>query len=202
MTDNLIPIGRIVRLQVQTDHLKRGEQPHRWYDPEPITPVEALQLDSGGVTGIGADGTVHPDVHNRDHRISRFRGDNGVSIGFTGHYATMADRFGAHLTDGIAGENILVECDGRHTVDSLGERLLVETSSGIVRIDRVIVAAPCAEFTRFCLKWPRDERPDRSVTDALQFLDNGLRGFYASFAPNGSERVEIRIGDMVYRRSP
>lgn len=201
MTDDLTPVGRIVRLQVQTDHLKRGEQPRRWYDPAPITQVDVLRLESVGVTGIGADGTILHDVHHRDHRLSRFRGDNGISVGFTGHYETMRDRFGSHLTDGIAGENILVESGGRYSEDELGGQLLVETANGSVRIDRVIVAAPCVEFTKFCLQWPRDRQPDRTVTEALQFLDDGMRGFYGSFEPNGNDSAEVRVGDMVYRVS-
>lgn len=193
-----IPIGHVTRLQVQVAHLKRGEQPRRWYDPAPITEVVALRLDDGGVTGVGADGTIHHDVHHRDHPISRSRGDNGVSVGFTGHYSAMRERFGDHLPDGIAGENILVAWDGVFTPESLGDTLLVETAGGIVRIGRVIVAAPCVEFTRFCLRWPRDVRPDRTVTEALQFLDEGLRGFYAAFDP-ASAASEIRGGDVVYR---
>lgn len=200
MTDDLQPIGRIVRLQVQTDHLKRGEQPRRWYDPAPITPVSALRLDSGGVVGIGENGAIHHDVHHRDHQISRNRGDNGVSVGFTGHYARMRDRFGPHLGDGLAGENILVACDDHHSTETLGDELLVKTASGAVRLDGVIVAAPCVEFTRYCLRWPRDARPDRTVTEALQFLDNGMRGFYATFDRDGSEAHELRAGDRVYRR--
>jgi hypothetical protein len=194
----------VTRLQVQTAHLKRGEPPRRWYDPGPILEVAALRLDDGGVTGIGTDGTIHLDVHHRDHPISRNRGDNGVSVGFTGHYATMRDRFGDHLTDGIAGENILVEWEEVFTPESLGGNLLIEAVSGPVRLATVIAAPPCVEFTRFCLRWPRDARPDRTVTEALQVLDNGLRGFYASFDP-GSAASEIRAGDVVYRpatRSP
>lgn len=201
MSESMTPVGRIVRLQVQTDHLKRGEQPRRWYDPAPITSVEALRLDPGGVAGIGSDGTVYEDVHNQRHRISRFRGDNGLSIGFTGHYAIMRDRFGAHLADGVAGENILVDSDAHHTEEALGGKLLVKTSTGLVHIEQVIVAPPCVEFTRFCLQWPRDARPDRTVTEALQFLDEGMRGFYATFAPNGNASAEIHVGDMVYRKS-
>ncbi len=201
MTAELTPIGRIVRLQVQTAHLKRGEQPRRWYDPTPIVATRSLRLDDGGVTGIDEDATLHHDVHHRDHPIARHRGDNGVSVGFTGHYAAMRDRFEDHLHDGIAGENILIEADSVFTPESLGGTLLVETASGMARIEQVIVATPCVEFTKFCLRWPRDAKPDRTVTDALRFLDNGLRGFYATFDATSSATTEIRIGDMVYTTS-
>jgi hypothetical protein len=202
MTDELIPVGRIARLQVQTAHLKHGEPPRRRYDPAPITEVATLRLDDGGVTGFAADGAIHHDVHHRDHPIARHRGDNGVSVGFTGHYAAMRARFGDHLPDGIAGENILVEAGGVFTPASLGDTLVVDTAEGPVRIAGVIVAAPCVEFTRFCLRWPRDARPDRTVTEALRFLDNGMRAFYAGFEAAGSTSRELRIGDMVYRLGP
>lgn len=199
MRDDLVPLGRIVRLQVQIAHLKRGEQPRRWYDPSPIAEVATLRLEDGGVTGVGADGTIHHDVHHRDHPISRHRGDNGVSVGFTSHYAAMRDRFGDHLPDGVAGENVLVESDDRHTVDALGGTLLIETGDGIARLDEVIVAPPCVEFTRFCMQWPRDARPDRTVTEALRFLDDGMRAFYARADLAASTVRELRVGDMVYR---
>jgi hypothetical protein len=194
----LIPVGRIVRLQVQTAHLKRGEQPRRWYDPAPITEVATLRLEDGGVSGVDADGTVHHDVHHRDHPISRHRGDNGVSVGFTSHYAAMRERFGAHLPDGVAGENILVESGDRHTVEALGGTLLIETGDGIARLADVTIAAPCVEFTRFCLRWPKDARPDRTVTEALRFLDGGMRAFYARADLAATTARELRVGDMVF----
>ncbi len=197
MSDSPEPIGRIVRLQVQTAHLKRGEPPHRWYDPTPVTEVAALRLDPGGVTGVGADSFLHHDVHHRDHPLSRNRGDNGVSVGFTSHYRLMRERFGDHLCDGIAGENILVESEDVYTENDLGGSLLIETTGGLVRLDQVIVAPPCVEFTRYCLQWPHNQRPDRRVTEALQFIDNGVRGFYASFSPRSVR--EVRAGDRVFR---
>lgn len=198
MKGDVIPIGRIVRLQVQVAHLKRGEQPRRWYDPAPITEVAALRLEDGGVAGIGADGTIHHDVHHRDHPIARHRGDNGVSVGFTSHYDTMRERFGDHLLDGIAGENILIEANDIFTAESLGSMLVVETETGTARIADVIVAPPCVEFTRFCLQWPRDARPDRTVTEALQFLDNGMRAFYATADLAASTAHELHVGDKVF----
>ncbi|MDQ4044604.1 MAG: hypothetical protein M3173_04045 [Chloroflexota bacterium] len=199
MSDSITPLGRIVRLQVQTAHLKRGEQPKRWYDPAPITEVATLRFDEGGVTGVAVDGTVRHDVHHRDHPLSRNRGDNGISVGFTEHYAAMRLRFGDHLVHGVAGENILVECNTIQTEPAPSCRLLIETGNGLVRLEEVIVAPPCVEFARFCLQWPRDRRPDRIVTDALQFLDGGMRGFYAAFWQDGSEAAEVHVGDMVYR---
>jgi hypothetical protein len=198
MYHNLEPIGRIVRLQVQTAHLKQGTQPRRWYDPAPITDVAVLLLDEGGVTGIASDGSTHHDVHHRDHPISRNRGDNGISIGFTSHYAVMRDRFGAHISDGVAGENILVDSGTVQTEETLTGTLVIETAAGTVRLEQIIAAPPCVEFTRFCMRWPPDLRPDRTVTEGLRFLDAGMRGFYAALAPDERTGSGFAIGDMVF----
>lgn len=195
MNDNRKLIGHIVRLQVQTAHLKCGEKPHRWYDPAPIAVVPELILDRHGVRGVREDGTILEDVHNETHEVSRFRGDNGISVVFTGHYRAMRERFGGHLEDGIAGENILIASDDVHNTTTLGGSLLAATSKGDLRIDDIHVADPCVEFSTYCLRLPHGQRPDRSVTEALQFLRNGMRGFYASVQDSGS----VRTGDPVYR---
>jgi hypothetical protein len=196
----LIPIGRIVRLQVQTDPLKIGDKPFQQYSPVNIRSVEALVIEPAGVIGLDGDEVIG-DVHHRDHPRSRFRGENGVSIGFTSHYAAMRARFGGHLTDGIAGENILVACGGPVALAEIAGGIVIGEGDDAVTIDEWIVAAPCAPFTRFCLRYPADQKPDRRVTEGLQFLDDGMRGFYGRFrnpACDGATRIEI--GATVYRR--
>jgi hypothetical protein len=193
----VIPIGEIVRLQVQAASLKVGQAPRRRYDPSPLRVVPALTLDHGGVWGWTEAGEAVPDVHHRDHPASKQRdGLNGVSIGFTGHYAAMRARFGGHLADGIAGENILVESNRVLGEDDLGGELVVVTGEGErVHLGAVLVAAPCVEFARYALRFPEDARPDPTVTEALRFLDDGMRGYYASY--RGPE-VRIRVGDRVF----
>src|SRR5438876_11913135 len=106
------PIGIIVRLQVQQSGLKVGAAPRRWYDPTPLLAVPALHLGASGVSAWDAQGERICDVHHKDHPASRnVRGRNGISIGITAHYDAMRARFGAHLGDGLAGENILVQTD-------------------------------------------------------------------------------------------
>jgi hypothetical protein len=190
-------LGRIVRLQVQTASLKVGARPRR-YDPGPLLAVPAVRLTPEGVVGLTPDGQDIVDVHHRHHPASKNRdGENGLSIGFTWHYRAMRDRFGDHLDDGLAGENILVETDRSIDEDELAGGLLIAGQDGArLSLHSVFVAAPCVEFTRFALRWPDDVRPDRSVTEALKFLDNGLRGYYASYA--GPPAV-IAVGDRVLR---
>jgi hypothetical protein len=59
----------------------------------------------------------------------------------------------------------------------------------------VIVAAPCVEFARYALKFPDGARPDATVTEALRFLDAGMRGFYATY---GGEPAVVEVGTRVF----
>lgn len=192
----MLLVGEIVRLQVQAASLKVGEPPRRRYDPAPIRPVPALRLDTGGAVGLTDRGVEVEDVHHLDHLASKYRDGNGLSILFTGHYSAMRQRFGAHLTGGIAGENLLVARDGLVGEDDVGAGFVVETVGGVrVALARVIVAAPCVEFARYALRYPDDERPDRTVTEAVRFLDDGIRGYYAAY---DGPPVIITVGDRVY----
>jgi hypothetical protein len=187
-------IGRVVRLQVQRDSLKKGERPERYYDPAAIVAVPALRLAAGGVWGL--DGAIElVDVHNAAHPGSKNRGDNGISVNFTGHYRRMQERFGPHLAFGRAGENILVEYEGTASLAELAGGLLVEDARGeLARLDGARVAEPCEPFTTFALAL--GERPAAAVMkEALQFLGEGRRGFYLGL---GGEAREIRLGSRVF----
>jgi hypothetical protein len=163
-------IGRIVRLQVQESSLKVGERLRRWYDPAPIRAVSSLTLDENGVVGWAATGETILDVHNATHPATKNRaGSNGISVGFTSHYGAMRARFGDHLADGIAGENILVATERLFTEDDFASGIQIETTGGaFVRLEEIIVAEPCVAPA------------DPAVTDALNFLREGVRGFYAT----------------------
>ena len=105
-------IGRIKLLQVQQSGLKVKQQPYGYYDPTPLLTVKSLLLYPDGVIGVTADGRRVIDVHHVQHPASRnHSGINGVSVAFTSHYEAMRSKFGDHLVDGCAGENILVEAD-------------------------------------------------------------------------------------------
>jgi len=192
-------IGPIVRLQVQASSLKVGQPPRRRYDVAPLRTVPSLTLEPGGVVGWTDGGERVADVHHRDHAASKHReaDHNGISVGFTAHYATMRERFGDHLGDGLAAENILVETDLMLGEDDLAGGLLIETRDGTrVRLDDPLVATPCVEFTRFAMRFPDDAKPDRTVSDALAFLNDGMRGYYVAYAGGP---VRVRVGDLVWR---
>jgi len=190
-------IGRIVRLQVQVSSLKMGGAPRRWYDPAPIRVVPTLTLNENGVVGRAATGDTILDVHNTTHPASRNRANsNGISVGFTSHYGAMRARFGDHLADGIAGENILVATERMFTAADFAAGLRIETGDGAtIDLEQVIVAEPCVEFSRYALHYSRDVPSDRAVTNALNFLREGTRGFYATYrgAP-----ATIAVGARIY----
>ena len=189
-------IGTIVRLQVQESSLKVGAKPRR-YDPAPIRSVPAVSLSSSGVVGLRENGETVVDVHHHDHPASKNRGgENGISLGFTTHYLAMRQRFGPHLPDGIAGENFLIEVDQPFPAEDLAGGVVVEGADGRrLELRSVIVAAPCVEFARYALKFPDGARPDATVTAALRFLDEGMRGFYATYE---GEPAMVEAGARVY----
>lgn len=189
-------LGEIVRLQVQTTSLKVGQAPRRRYDPAGIVAVPELVVDTGGVSGITADGGRLSDVHHADHPITKSRGNNGVSVLFTAHYDAMRERFGGHLADGIAGETILVAHDELLGEDDVvGGFRIVTALDATIDLGRVIVADPCVEFGRYALRFPDDLRPDRTVTDAVAFLSDGMRGYYAGY---DGPPATVHLGDRVY----
>src|SRR5215212_7085368 len=102
-------LGLIKHVQLQRASLKQGQRPQRYYDPTPLLLVERLQLTPGGVRAVSAEGVPIIDIHHADHpETKNSQGKNGISISFTSHYRAMRERYGAHLPDGCAGENILI----------------------------------------------------------------------------------------------
>jgi hypothetical protein len=193
-------IGIITRLQVQTTSLKVGERTRRSYDPSGIRDVSKLTITSGGVVGWDSENSRLDDIHHCDHPASKNRGDNAISIGFTSHYDEMRQTYGEHLFDGIAGENILIDQDQLIGEDDLRHGIAIETSGGkLVQLENLIVATPCVEFSRYAMRFPTDQRPDETVTETLQCLNDGMRGYYASYA---GDETEVRVGDRVFIRWP
>jgi hypothetical protein len=199
-------IGRIVRLQIQRKSLKQPleplpgarRSPDQYYDPAPILAGDALWA-ADSVAAIARDSDMILDVHCAAHPHSRNRGNgNMLSIGFTSHYDKMRARFDDYLTDGIAGENILVETGELFELDDLEAGIVIQTGNdGCLAFDELIVAAPCVEFSRFCLG-DRSADP-QAASEALRFLDGGTRGFYA-YISSGLPAM-LRIGDVVLVRN-
>jgi hypothetical protein len=184
-------LGRITRLQIQRSTLKTGEKPNRIYDPTPLLAVDRLALGPDGALGQGPDGSWLVDVHHRAHpRTKNEDGAHGVSLGFTSHYALMRDRFGAHITIGCAGENVIVDADRRITLDDLerGVVLLAGDGQELVRLEVLQVAEPCRPFSGWALGGVVESRV---LKETLQFLEGGTRGYYCRGLGTGI----VAVGD-------
>lgn len=189
-------IGRVKQVQIQRSSLKAGERPQQYYDPSPLLVVSRLLLTKRGAIGITADDERIIDVHHADHPTSGYRGENGLSLGFTTHYQTMRTRFGPHLRDGIAGENILIEDVGREfRLDELAEGVAIKVASDqLILLDAIEVATPCTPFSQFTAG---DTLSNQQLKETLQFLHFGRRGFYATLAEKQQE-AEVQAGYSVY----
>ena len=189
-------IGRVTQAQIQRASLKAGQRPFRYYDPAPLLAVARLRLAPEGAYADGEDGAEQIDVHNALHPDTRNReGVNTLSFNFAGHYAAMRGQFGLHLADGIAGENILIDATRIFTLAELGPSLLIRGDDGReARLADLVVAAPCLEFSQFACLSATPLAPAQTRA-ALQFLDNGMRGFYARL---DGPAAEVRPGDRVF----
>lgn len=193
MTSTLIPLGKIVLLQIQTAALKVPAEPEQRYDPVALLAVPDLTFTASGAQTLLPNGEVIRDIHNADHPQSKnSKGKNDLSIGFTSHYAEMRERYGEHLSAGIAGESILVAIDRRVTLDELTNGIAIQTAQGLVQLQNLRVAKPCSPFSKFA---SRSTEPE-VVKHTLQFLDGGTRGFYCAYEGEGS--VTVTVGDEVW----
>jgi hypothetical protein len=190
----MLEIGTIIRLQVQTGSLKRGERPNRIYDTSNLEVVPALRLTKKGVIGLLDDGKEQLDVHHSHHPYSRRRQSNGISFNFTSHYGRMQAYFGSHLEFGCAGENILVEGDRLFTLAQLAPGLVIATGDGQqIRLHQVGTISPCVPFSEYALN--QDAKPSAARTkEVLQFLDHGTRGFYCELT---GDTAVIRPGNRL-----
>ena len=186
-------VGAIVRLQIQRSSLKTGEKPHRRYDPAPLLSVERLAVTPDGVLGLSDGDAWLVDVHHRAHPQSKNEdGLHGVSVGFTAHYDAMRARFGDHLTPGCAGENLLAVADRRLGYDALAGGIAVVDRDGreLVRLQVLQVAHPCRPFTGWALGGTVEAQV---LKEHLQFLDDGMRGFYCRATGTGIVAVGDRL---------
>jgi hypothetical protein len=188
-------IGTIQLMQIQRESLKVEGDGGRQYDPAPLLAVGRLKLTSAGVIGLTEAGESIIDVHHTGHPRSRNRADNFVSMGFTAHYAMLRSRYGDHLTEGIAGENMIVACDHQITPEALGKQVIIETGAGDrILLEDTLPIPPCEPFSRFAAG--RDlAAPEMKAT--LQYLSDGTRGFYMRVMAESDGQV-IQVGDKVY----
>lgn len=188
-------IGTIIRLQVQRGSLKRGDKPLRVYDPAPLLAVPALSVSPDGALGASpADPDAWiVDVHHRGHPQTKNEdGLHGISLGFTSHYDAMRAHFGEKLSVGCAGENIIANVDRQVRYEEIagGVAILAPDGTERVRLRVLQVAHPCKPFTGWALG--KQVEPTE-LKEHLQFLDNGMRGFYCVGEGIGT----VKLGDSV-----
>ncbi|HEY4688632.1 MAG TPA: hypothetical protein VIK33_04920 [Anaerolineae bacterium] len=192
-------IGRVARLQIQRTSLKVGRKPYRTYDTSPLADVPQLSMSPEGAVAILPGDETALDVHHLRHPETKHADKNGVSVGFTSNYARMRERFGDHLWDGCAGENILIETSESVRPPDLERGVMIRCGAARAELwlTDVVVALPCVEFSRYSLQMPRAEKTSAEIKEALQFLDGGTRGYYVTPADHGSPLV-VSVGDRVF----
>lgn len=186
------PLGQVVRTQIHTAEIVHDQA----YDISRLSPVDSLHLTEAGVVGRKDDRYVL-DYHHRDHpELRSFKPGRQLSVGFTGHYRVMGDRFG-DVPVGVAAENIVVDHDGVLTEGDVIDGLRVEGADGSVDLIGAQVAKPCVPFTKFLLS-DRPVAGDETIASYRASLDHGIRGFVMALE-NLESSVTIRRGDVVYR---
>ncbi len=196
MKNDRIEIGEVLLVQVQRVPLKQGDAPDRYYDPSGLVRLPEIRLTPDGVVGISVDGEEVIDAHHKRHPQSRFKGVNGISVGFTAHYERMQRRYGDHLENGIAGENLVILSDIAYTAGDLAGCLVFVNPDGSECCTRMYKAmAPCNEFSRFAQRATGRISPS-VLKETLQDLDGGRRGFAILLA--GDESGVVRTGARVY----
>jgi hypothetical protein len=193
-------LGTVKLTQIQRDRLKIGEKPNQFYKPDPLFAVDALQLTPNGVVGKTADGGYMLDAHHANHPNTRnVKNRNGISIAFTFLYNQMKNRFGDTATLGIAGENIIIDDEGNFDANAVkdGATIIIENSTTGKKTSLFVGKGipPCRPFTRYMTK--QDDLDGDELEEHLQFLSNGMRGFYV-FLDNANETPMIQAGDKVY----
>ncbi len=187
-----VDVGRVVKLQVQRDQLRKGTV----YSPRNLAEVSVLRLTPDGTIGFdGASWVV--DRHHRAHPASaRYDPARALSIGFSSHYEYIWERFDP-IPLGSAGENLIVDADRMVSLTDLRGGIRIGTSHGSASIATAAVAQPCAPFTRFATG-RRDARAGEIVEERDQ-LRRGVRGFV--MAVDGLDNFDIHPGALVSIRS-
>jgi hypothetical protein len=116
--------------------------------------VDHLYITSLGIETTTPEGGHVLDIHHIDHPNKAYDNDDLISIGFTSHYQAMRARFGEHMVDGIAGENIIIEYEQAVWSEDLGQQIAIENAGTgrMTRYDVVSFAAPCEEFSHFAAR--------------------------------------------------
>lgn len=199
MVENLRKLGTVKLVQVQPSGLIIETPSGELYDASRRVEVEKLNITPLGIEATTANGEHVLDIHHINHPDKAYDDDDLISIGFTSHYEAMRNRFGEHLEDGTAGENIIIECEQEVWLDDLGQQIVIEnTETGHrTQLDVLRFAAPCDEFSHFVANSQHVRLPAAELKTTLQFLNNGRRGFLLILS-EGQEAATVQVGDSVF----
>ncbi len=198
MTENMRELGTVMLVQIQPSGLIVQTEAGEVYDPSRRVEVDRLLVTSLGIEAV-IDGERVLDIHHIDHPDKAYDNKDLVSIGFTSHYDAMGKRFGEHMVDGVAGENIIIEYDLEIWMEDLGKQIIIENVKTGKRslFDVVRFAAPCDEFSHFVANSQHERLPAADLKSTLQFLNDGRRGFLLVLS-KGQESATVEPGDMVW----
>ncbi len=198
MDETLRELGRVKLVQVQPSGLIIETPSGYFYDASRRLEVDRLQITSLGIEATTPEGERVLDIHHISHPDKAYHNDDLVSIGFTSHYEAMRARFGQHMVDGIAGENIIIEYEEEVWPEDLGKLIVIENQDTGHRTlkDLITFASPCRSFSLFAARSQYEQLPADKLKDTLQFLDNGRRGFLLTLS-DGQEAAVVRRGDKV-----
>jgi hypothetical protein len=199
MIEKLNLLGYVKLTQLQPTGLIINTPSGEFYDPSRRVVVDSLQISPLGIESITPDGEHVLDIHHIDHPDKKYDNDDLVCIGFSSHYAAMRARFGEHMVDGVAGENIIIQAEKEIWPEELGQRIGFESSEtgDITFLDVVKFAAPCEEFSHFAAQSQHKRLPAAELKATLQFLGNGRRG-YLLVLSDGQEPVIVQPQDRVF----
>jgi hypothetical protein len=199
MIEKLRELGKVKQVQLQPSGLIIETPSGYFYDASRRVEVDRLLITPKGIEATSPGGEHVLDIHHLDHPDKAYDDDDLVSIGFTSHYEAMRARFGEHMVDGIAGENIIIEYDQEVWLQDLGQQIVIENSETGHKtfLNLVCFAAPCDEFSHFAAQSQDKRLSAAKLKAALQFLNNGRRGFLLVLKA-GQENATVQPGDSVF----
>jgi len=199
VVDNLRELGNVKLVQLQPSGLIIETPSGYFYDASRRVEVDRLLITMKGIEATTPNGEHVLDIHHLDHPDKAYDDDDLVSIGFTSHYEAMRTRFGKHMVDGIAGENIIIEYKKEVWMEDIGRQIVIESSITGQRtsLEMICFAAPCDEFSHFAAQSQQERLPAAELKATLQFLNNGRRGFLLVLR-DALKTAMVQPGDLIF----
>lgn len=203
MCEKAEQIGEVCLVQLQPHGLiidTPGKTPSgHFYDATRLVQVDYLNITPLGIESTISEGEHVLDIHHINHPDKKYGDNDLICIGFTSHYDAMREKFGEHMLNGTAGENIIIDYSEEVWPADLSKKLGIENQDSdemaILEVKRF--AAPCVEFSQFCIGNQYEKLPATKQKEILKFLGNGRRGFLLVL-DNKHNVVTVRSGDKVF----